>query len=77
MLLESTFMVGLMTGIATIGFLWLAFKLVALGFRVLGWLLRIALVLGLIWLGLFTLPVLLIVGAAAVWELLRTVGIVH
>ena len=77
MFLESAFMVGLMTGIATIGFLWLAFKLVALGFRVLGWLLRIALVLGLIWLGLFTLPVLLIVGAAAVWELLRTVGIVH
>ena len=28
-------MVGLMSGIATIGFLWLAFKLVALGFRVL------------------------------------------
>lgn len=70
-------MVGLMSGIATIGFLWLTFKLVALGFRVLGWLLRIALVLGLIWLGLFTLPVLLIVGAAVVWELLRTVGIVH
>ena len=70
-------MVGLMSGIATIGFLWLAFKLVALGFRVLGWLLRIALVLGLIWLGLFTLPVLLIVGAAVVWKLLRTVGIVH
>ena len=70
-------MVGLMSGIATIGVLWLAFKRVARGFRVLGWLLRIALVLGLIWLGLFTLPVLLIVGAAVVWELLRTVGIVH
>ena len=70
-------MIGLMSGIATIGFLWLAFKLVALGFRVLGWLLRIALVLGLLWLGLFTLPVLLIVGAAVVWGRLRTVGIVH
>ena len=51
-------MIGLMSGIATIGFLWLAFKLVALGFRVLGWLL-LSVVLALVFSCLFSwVPVL-------------------